>query len=102
MDLRTPADFGMLIRAERKKAGLDQATLARRAGVSRWWITEMERGKRGAELGLVLRTLATLGIDLNAGMQDPEASRPSIRRASDSPHSDTGTLPPALERSSTR
>jgi HTH-type transcriptional regulator/antitoxin HipB len=45
---------------------MDQATLARKVGVSRWWIHEVEKGKPRAELGLVLRTLTTLGVSLDA------------------------------------
>ncbi|MGP9819752.1 helix-turn-helix domain-containing protein [Salinarimonas sp. NSM] len=64
--LRTPADVGALIRARRRAAGLDQATLAARVGVSRLWLGEVERGKPGASLGLVLRVLAALDVALTA------------------------------------
>jgi HTH-type transcriptional regulator/antitoxin HipB len=66
MIVRTPRDIGALIRQKRKDAGMDQATLARRVGVSRWWINEVEKGKPRAELGLVLQTLTTLGVSLDA------------------------------------
>ena len=72
--LRTPADVGALIRARRRAQRLDQATLARHAGVSRLWIGEIEKGKPGASLGLVLRVLGTLGVDLLAPEPD-EAER---------------------------
>ena len=39
----------------------DQADLAARIGVSRLWINQIERGKPGASLGLVLRALDALG-----------------------------------------
>lgn len=64
--LRTPADVGALIRERRKKLGLDQSELARRMGVSRQWVVAVERGKLRAEIGLVLRALAALGIVLTA------------------------------------
>lgn len=64
MILRTPQDIGALIRQRRQDAGLDQAQLAEKVGVSRWWVTEIERGKARAELGLVLRTLTVLGVKL--------------------------------------
>lgn len=67
MRLRTPSDIGALIRERRRALGLDQRTLALRVGVSRQWIIEAERGKRGAPVGLVLRTLETLGVGLRAG-----------------------------------
>lgn len=44
--------------------GLDQAELAQRVGVSRLWIGQVEHGKPGVGLGLVLRTLAALDVEL--------------------------------------
>jgi HTH-type transcriptional regulator / antitoxin HipB len=67
MLLRTPADVGAAIRDRRRQLGLDQATLAKRIGVSRQWIVGIEHGRVRAELGLVLRALDALGIRLNAG-----------------------------------
>ena len=64
--LRTPADIGALIKDRRNALGLDQAALAARVGVSRLWINQVERGKPGASLGLVLRTLLALDIELTA------------------------------------
>jgi HTH-type transcriptional regulator/antitoxin HipB len=66
MELRTPNDVGGLIRARRRALGLDQRALAERVGVSRLWIGEVERGKPGASLGLVLQTLAAVGVTLSA------------------------------------
>jgi HTH-type transcriptional regulator / antitoxin HipB len=63
--LRTPADIGALIWARRRELGYTQAELADMAGVSRLWINQLERGKPGAGLGLVLRTLGALGIELS-------------------------------------
>ena len=65
MILRTPKDIGAVIRQRRHDAAMDQATLAKKVGVSRWWIHEIERGKPRAELGLVLRTLTVLGVTLS-------------------------------------
>lgn len=67
---RTPTDLGLIIRDRRRALGLDQAALARRVGVSRQWIVEMERGKPRAEVGLVLRTLSALGIRLEVSASD--------------------------------
>jgi len=64
MQLRTPGDIGAIIRARRRALGLDQAALAREVGVSRLWINQIEHGKPGANLGLVLRTLAAVGVEL--------------------------------------
>lgn len=62
MRVRTPKDTGLTIRDRRKALGLDQAALARRAGVSRQWIVGIEQGKGRADPSLVLRTLEVLGV----------------------------------------
>jgi y4mF family transcriptional regulator len=66
MRARSPKDIGLIIRDRRRGLGLDQATLAKRIGVSRQWVVEIERGKPRAEVGLVLRALGALGIRLDA------------------------------------
>ena len=48
----------------RRELGLSQAQLAERIGVSRKWVSEFERGKATAELGLVLRLLESLDLQL--------------------------------------
>ena len=42
--------------------------MAKKAGTSRKWLVEVEQGKPGAEIGLILRTLKSLevSIDLEA------------------------------------
>ncbi|WP_394849447.1 helix-turn-helix domain-containing protein [Pendulispora brunnea] len=69
MQLRTPKDVGAAIRQRRRELHLDQRTLAERVGVSRQWISECERGKPRAELGLVLRAIRVLGLDLRIGAE---------------------------------
>lgn len=64
MRIRTAADLGAFIRERRVKLGMDQSDLAAKAGTSRKWIVEVEQGKPRAEIGLVLRTLKTLGVSL--------------------------------------
>ncbi len=64
MYVRTVTDLGELIRERRRKLGLDQAELAGRARVSRLWLSQVERGKPRAAVGLVLRTLQVLGVRL--------------------------------------
>lgn len=66
MLIRTPADVGAVIRDRRRELDLDQATLAKRIGVSRQWLIAVERGRSRAALGLVLRAIDALGIRLNA------------------------------------
>ncbi len=66
--LRTPKDIGALVRDRRRRLGLDQAELAEKVSVSRLWINQVERGKPGASLGLILRALAAVGVSLTAGI----------------------------------
>lgn len=69
MRIRTATDLGAFIRERRTKLGMDQVSLAKKAGTSRKWLVEVEQGKPGAEIGLILRTLKSLeiSIDLEAG-----------------------------------
>ncbi len=68
MWLRSPADLGLVVREQRRGAGLSQQQLADRVGVSRRWIIQMEQGKPGVELGLVLKTLSALGLQVYVGL----------------------------------
>ncbi len=64
--LWSPADFGSYMRACRTGAGLSQAELASRVGVSRKWISEVENGKATVELGRVVAAFSCLGLVLRA------------------------------------
>ncbi len=64
MRIRTATDLGAFIRERRTNLGMDQAALAKKAGTSRKWLVEVERGKPGAEIGLILRTLKSLEISI--------------------------------------
>jgi HTH-type transcriptional regulator / antitoxin HipB len=72
---RTPADMGAVIRDRRKHLKRNQASLANEIGVSRQWLIELEHGHPRAELGLVLRVLDALGINLDADIAQVKASR---------------------------
>ncbi|MEO7329368.1 MAG: helix-turn-helix transcriptional regulator [Minicystis sp.] len=76
--IQTPEDLGQAIRARRTELGLDQGSLARRIGVSRQWIVEIERGKPRAEIGLLLRTLSILGLDLAVKTAKASAAAPEV------------------------
>ncbi len=65
MLIRTPTDLGAVIRDYRHRRGLDQNALAKKIGVSRQWVIEVEKGKPRAEIGLVLRALLALNIALS-------------------------------------
>jgi y4mF family transcriptional regulator len=77
MLIRTPADLGAVLRDRRKQLKLDQAALAKRIGVSRQWVIEVERGHARAELGLVLRAIDVLDIHLGATIDERDHRRRS-------------------------
>jgi len=64
--LKNAQSVGDLVRRARRDQGLDQTALARRVGVSRQWISEIENGKSSVELALVLRTFAALDLQILA------------------------------------
>ena len=74
MRVRTPIDLGLAVRERRLQLGLDQRTLAAKAGVSRQWIMALEKGRPGAGLGLVLQTLEQLGLRLSVDSGESKAS----------------------------
>lgn len=76
MRVHNVRDFASLVRGRRIDAGMSQAELARRAGVSRKWVHEFERGKPTAELSLVLRALEALGLGLEIGVPSEDDAGP--------------------------
>ncbi|MEX2658139.1 MAG: helix-turn-helix domain-containing protein [Acidimicrobiales bacterium] len=68
--MRVTNDLATSLRARRLELGLTQAELAGRAGVARSWLASVERGKPGAEVGLILRLLDALGLSLHIGASD--------------------------------
>jgi HTH-type transcriptional regulator / antitoxin HipB len=56
--------IGAAIRAKRRSIGMRQAELAALSGVGVRFLSELENGKATAEIGLVLRVLRRLGLDL--------------------------------------
>ena len=65
MRIRTATDLGAFIRERRTRLGMDQNALAKKAGTSRKWLVEVEQGKPGAEIGLILRTLKSLETSIS-------------------------------------
>jgi y4mF family transcriptional regulator len=73
--IRSPAELGALIRARRRELRLEQSALAGKVGVSRQWIIEIERGKPGAAIGLILQTLNVLGIIVDARSESAKKAK---------------------------
>lgn len=65
VEIRSAKHLGALIRGHRLERNWSQALLAEKAGVSRQWIVAVESGKRTAEVGHVLSTVAALGCVLD-------------------------------------
>ena len=81
MEIRSAADVAAVVRATRLDRQMSQMQLARAAGVSRRWLINLEAGKSGASLDLVLLVLSALNIPLTAGAEGTTpataASRPA-------------------------
>ena len=60
--IQTTRAFGSAVRRARNERGLTQAELAAKAGVGRPWLSELETGKRTAELGRALSVLHALDL----------------------------------------
>ncbi|MEX0729424.1 MAG: helix-turn-helix domain-containing protein [Aquisalimonadaceae bacterium] len=65
MRIRTAYDLGRLIRSHRKSQGLSQRALAEKVGTTQSWVWAIEQGKPSAEVGLLLRTLDVLAVEVN-------------------------------------
>jgi HTH-type transcriptional regulator/antitoxin HipB len=76
MRIRTATDLGAFIRERRTRLGMDQLELAKKAGTSRKWLVEVEQGKPGAEIGLILRTLKSLEISIDLEADTSVATTP--------------------------
>jgi HTH-type transcriptional regulator/antitoxin HipB len=80
MRIRTDTDLGAFIRERRMKLGMDQVALAKKTGTSRKWLIEVEQGKPRAEIGLILRTLKSLGVYIDL-KTEPSPKASSITKA---------------------
>ena len=60
----------------RVELGRSQGEVAESAGVSRQWLSEVESGKPTAEVGLVLRVLDALLLDLSLTAREAEDAVP--------------------------
>ncbi len=79
MNVSTPSHVGAAIRDRRKHLRMTQDELARRVGTTRRWVSTVEHGNAGAELGLVLKALDALGlaVSLDDGATERVADVPA-------------------------
>lgn len=89
MRVLTPVELGLYAQDRRRRVlRLSQGDLAQRIGVSRYWVMDFEAGRPGVEIGLVLKALDVLGIDLHAfteGAEPRQRTRERGTRAGGSP-----------------
>lgn len=78
MSIRSTRDIGNAIRARRHALGWSQAELASRAGVSRKWVSEAERGQ--TVVGIVSLLAVFEALDIAIELRVP-GDVPSPRRA---------------------
>jgi y4mF family transcriptional regulator len=67
MRIRDPIELGRIIHRRRRTLGWSQEYLATAAGVGRQWVLELEKGKKGPPLDLVIHVLDALGYALDVG-----------------------------------
>ncbi len=80
--IRTTRELGELVRMHRKKKNLTQETVSGLGNLSVRFISEFERGKETAEVGKVLKTLQTLGLEVIVQPRTPVKSRPLSKSTS--------------------
>jgi HTH-type transcriptional regulator / antitoxin HipB len=64
MKISSTRDLAAAVRGRRLNLGLSQADLAKQAGVSRPWLSNVETGKPTAEFGRIMRLLDALDLTL--------------------------------------
>ncbi len=62
--VRTPEQLPAMLRGFRKQAGLTQAEVAARMGVSQQTLSALERNAEAVSAGRLMRLLAVLGVEL--------------------------------------
>ena len=82
MVINRPEDIGALVRDRRKALRLSQADLANRLQVSQRYISHLESGKPTLQLGLVLRVLRELSVDLTVELPKSPTKSPTLKKRS--------------------
>ena len=87
MHISEAAELGDRMRDQRTALGMSQQALADAIGASRHWVIKIEQGNAGAEVGLVLKALNTLGLVIDvrstATLPDSNAAVPVVPSLSD-------------------
>lgn len=64
MKIKNAADFGQIIRKRRRELGYTQEFVAEFTGMSVTYISQLERGKKTAEIEKAIMLANVLGLDL--------------------------------------
>ena len=67
-----PASLGEMISIHRTRLKISQTELAQAAGVSRNYISQIERGNENVSYSVLLRILERLGLELRMNMKEDE------------------------------
>lgn len=95
MEIRNAMDLGQRMHERRTALKMSQRAVAAEIGVTRQWVSAMERGNAAAEIGLVLKAVRFLGLVLD--VRGPGAS---VGGGADSPAVDLGALLDRVRRRS--
>lgn len=71
--ITSPSELGLIVRAQRRTAGVRIDDAAAMAKVSKQFASDVERGKETVQMGLVFQLLTELGVILRADVS-PEAA----------------------------
>lgn len=78
--IRTAVELGLLLKQARIVADLRQRDAADLCGVSERFLIQLEQGKPGSRLDLVLQVCRGLGVSLEARVPDGAPARTTRRR----------------------
>jgi transcriptional regulator with XRE-family HTH domain len=70
-----PLAFGKTVRRLRSDRGFSQEKFAAKAGISRTYMSEIERGVTGVSLEIIARVAKALGLTASALLRHVEESR---------------------------
>lgn len=79
--IRSPHRLSQAMRRRRLTLGLTQAECAALTHVSARWLSNLENGKPGCELGLVMDLAETLGLGLTVEVVEDRPGRPADANA---------------------
>ena len=69
------AMLGEILRREREAAGLSQQVLAKRAGINRSYLSELENDAKSPTVQLLMRLCGAMGISAGAVLTEAERNQ---------------------------